>query len=215
MDFLLNPFGIFARTIYCVGRNYSEHAKEMNSPVPTVPLIFLKPGSALCRSGWKIAIPPDIGQVDHEVEVVVALGGGGKNIAEARALDFVSGYAVGIDVTARDLQAEAKKKGQPWTVAKGYDTFAPVSDFISRQDLGEGPWDFSLAVNGQVRQKGNTGDMVFPIPKLIAYLSTVFTLRPGDLIFTGTPAGVGRLSPGDRVTAELAGGRAALDLKVE
>ncbi len=215
MDFLLNPFGIFARTIYCIGRNYAEHAKEMNSAVPTVPMVFLKPGSALCRNGWKIALPPGIGQVDHEVEIVVALGGGGKHIAEAHALEFVAGYAIGIDVTARDLQAEAKKKGQPWAVAKGFDTFAPVSDFVARKDLGDGVLAFSLSVNGEVRQSGSTADMIFSIPKLIAYLSTVFTLSPGDLIFTGTPAGVGKLSPGDRVTAELAGGRAKLELKVE
>lgn len=215
MDFLLNPFGIFARTIYGIGRNYAEHAKEMNSPVPTVPLVFLKPRSALCRSGWKIALPPAVGQVDHEVEVVVAMGGGGKHIAPERALDFVAGYAIGIDVTARDLQAAAKKKGQPWTVSKGFDTFAPVSDFLSRKDLGDGPLDFSLSINGDVRQRGNTSEMIFPIPQLIAYLSTVFTLSPGDLIFTGTPAGVGKLSPGDRVSAELSGGRVILDLKVE
>ncbi len=215
MDFLLNPLGCFARTIYCIGRNYALHAKEMKSAVPKVPIVFLKPGSALCRSGWKIVLPPESARVDHEVEVVVALAGGGKNIPEDRALDFISGYAIGIDVTARDLQEEAKKQGQPWTLSKGFDTFAPVSDFLPRKDCGDGPFDFSLSINGEKRQRGSTQEMVFPIPALIAYLSTVFTLNPGDLIFTGTPEGVGKLSPGDHVTAELAGGRAVLDLKVE
>lgn len=215
MDFLLNPLGLFARAVYCVGRNYAEHAKELGNAVPRHPLIFLKPTSSLSRSGWKITLPPGVGRVDHEVELVVALGGGGKNIPVDRALDFVAGYAVGIDVTARDLQEEAKKRGQPWTVSKGFDTFAPLSDFVPRSEMGDGPFEFSLSLNSVQRQRGSSQDMVFSIAELIHYLSTVFTLSPGDLIFTGTPSGVGPLAKGDILVAELGRGKARLEVKVE
>jgi 2-keto-4-pentenoate hydratase/2-oxohepta-3-ene-1,7-dioic acid hydratase in catechol pathway len=214
MDFLLNPLGYFARSVYCVGRNYAAHAKELQNPLPSQPMIFLKPVSALSRSGWKVTLPRGVGRVDHEVEVVVALGGGGKHISQEQALEFVAGYAIGIDVTARDLQEQAKKLGHPWTLSKGFDTFAPVSDFVLRSEMGEGPFDFSLKVNGVVRQSGSTSDMLFSIPYLIQYLSTVFTLSPGDLIFTGTPSGVGPLSAGDQVEAVLAGGKATLKVEV-
>ncbi len=215
MDYVLKPLGIFARAVYCVGRNYAAHAKELGNAVPTEPVIFLKPTSSLSRTGWQIVRPPQSKRIDHEVEVVVVMGGGGKNIREENAMDFVSGFAVGIDVTARDLQEEAKKKGLPWAVAKGFDTFAPVSDIVPKAECAEGPWDFSLSVNGQMRQKATTADMLFPIPRLIHYLSTLFTLSPGDLIFTGTPEGVGPLQPGDKVVAEAFKGKARLELKVE
>ncbi len=215
MDFLLNPFGLFARTVYGVGRNYAEHAKELGHEVPKEPLIFLKPASALSRSGWKIQLPSGIGRVDYEAELVVALGGGGRNIPVDRALDFVSGYAVGIDVTARDLQEKAKKNGHPWAVSKGFDTFAPLSDFVPRPELGDGALEFSLSVNGVVRQKGSSLDMLFSVPQLVHYLSTIFTLNPGDLIFTGTPSGVGPLASGDALEAQLQGGKAVLKVTVE
>lgn len=215
MDFSLSPFGFFARTIYCVGRNYAQHAKELGNAVPSSPVIFLKPTSALCRSGWKITLPKGTGRVDHEVELVVAMAGGGKHIPADKALDFVAGYAVGIDVTARDLQQVAKDGGLPWALSKGMDTFAPVSDFIPRLEVGAGPLNFSLQVNGVLKQKGSSKDMLFSVPEIIAYLSQFFTLNTGDLIFTGTPAGVGPLNGGDQVDAELEGGRVNLSLTVE
>jgi acylpyruvate hydrolase len=215
MDFVLNPFGTFARSVFCVGRNYVAHAKELGNAVPVEPVIFLKPASSLTRSGRKIILPPSSQQVDHEVELVVAMGGGGRGISEANALDFVAGYAIGIDVTARDLQDVAKKKQLPWTVSKGFDTFAPVSDFLPRAKLGDGPLEFTLTVNGEVRQRGNTSNMLFSVPKIIAHLSTIFTLSPGDLIFTGTPEGVGPLRAGDKLVAELGKGQATLEVTVD
>jgi 2-keto-4-pentenoate hydratase/2-oxohepta-3-ene-1,7-dioic acid hydratase in catechol pathway len=213
MEFVLNPFGIFARTVYCVGRNYAAHAKEMKAEVPRAPVLFLKPVSALVHSGRKIVLPSASRQVDHEVEVVVALAGGGKNIPVEKALDFVAGYGVGIDVTARDLQEGAKKAGLPWTVAKGFDTFAPLSDFQSRSQMGDGPFEFKLSVNGTVRQEASTREMIFSFAELIHYLSTIFTLNTGDLIFTGTPSGVGPLVSGDDVLAELGSLRLAMHVE--
>ncbi len=215
MDFSLSPFGFFARTVYCIGRNYAEHAKELGNAVPSSPVVFLKPTASLCRTGWKIVLPKNVGRVDHEVELVVAMAGSGRNIPADKALDFVAGYAVGIDVTARDLQAQAKGSGLPWALSKGFDTFAPLSDFIPRGEAGAGPFEFSLKVNGELKQSGCTKDMLFSVPSLIAYLSSAFTLNPGDLIFTGTPAGVGPLRSGDQVEAELERGRVSLSLTVE
>ena len=215
MVFDLDPLGISAGTVFCVGRNYAAHAKELGNSVPTEPVVFLKPASALMHSGGAIIKPSASNRVDHEVEVVVALARGGRNISVEQALDCVAGYAVGIDVTARDLQEVAKKKALPWAVSKGFDTFAPVSDFVSRAQLGDGPLEISLTVNGALRQKGSTTQMLFPIPQLIAYLSTVFTLHRGDLIFTGTPEGVAPLQAGDVCVATLQADRARLEVTVQ
>lgn len=191
-------------SIFCIGRNYAEHAKELQNEVPDRPIVFLKPASSIIRDGDSIVLPPQSREVHHEVELVAAIGKGGKNIPENEALSHVAGYGIGIDVTARDLQREAKEKSHPWTVAKGFDTFAPISDFIpadtieSRQDM-----EITLAVNGELRQQGNTRDMIFPVSELVAYLSTVFTLSPGDLIFTGTPEGVSSIQKGDQIVATL------------
>jgi 2-keto-4-pentenoate hydratase/2-oxohepta-3-ene-1,7-dioic acid hydratase in catechol pathway len=215
MDFSLSPFGFFARTVYCLGRNFAQHAKELGNAVPSSPIVFLKPTASLCRTGWKITLPPDVGRVDHEVELVVALAGGGKHIDPEKALDFVAGYAVGIDVTARDLQKQAKDNGLPWALSKGFDTFAPLSDFIPRSEAGAGPFEFSLKVNGELKQAGSSKDMVFTVADTISYLSRAFTLNTGDLIFMGTPEGVGPLRSGDQVEAELQAGRVTLALAVE
>lgn len=186
--------------IICVGRNYVEHAKELGNDVPKIPLIFLKPPSAIIRPGGTIVLPPQSQQVEHEAELVVVIGKRGRNVTAEEAKKYVLGYTVGNDVTARDLQ----KIDDQWTRAKGFDTFCPF-----------GPWidtDFDIAdavitcrVNGQPRQMGSTRDMVFGVPQLVAYISSVMTLEPGDLIFTGTPSGVGPLRDGDEVVVEIEG----------
>lgn len=187
------------RTIYCVGRNYALHAQELGHDVPSSPLVFLKPASAALFSGGTLKLPAASQRVDHELEVVVGIAAGG-----ARRV------AVGIDFTARDLQAAAKKKGDPWTLSKGFKGFAGLGNFVE----APGPYAFSLAVNGAPRQKGDTRDMVFAIPALLAYIDETFGLGEGDVIFTGTPAGVAPLAAGDRITAELGGGLSRLELTV-
>jgi 5-carboxymethyl-2-hydroxymuconate isomerase len=190
--------------ILCLGRNYPEHAKEMRAETPSTPVVFLKPSTALLEPGGIILIPPFSSQLHHEVELVVAIGTGGKNIPRESAMNHVGGYGVGMDMTLRDVQSEAKKKGLPWSVAKGFDTSAPLSELV-RPDAVRDPHNLaiSLRVNGQVRQSSSTKHMIFSIPEIIAYLSTVFTLEAGDLIFTGTPEGVGPARHGDTLTAEL------------
>lgn len=202
-------------SIFCIGRNYSEHAKELQNVVPDQPMVFLKPVSSIIHDGESIVLPPQSSEVHHEVELVAAVGKGGKNIPEATALEHVAGYGLGIDVTARDLQQVAKQKSHPWTVAKGFDTFAPISTFIPAEAI-ENPQNLKLRlqVNGEVRQEGNTHDMIFPIAELIAYLSTIFTLSPGDLIFTGTPAGVSPIEKGDSITATLNDNLISLNISV-
>lgn len=188
--------------IVCVGRNYASHAAEMQSEVPAEPMIFLKPPTALVGHGGKVILPRLSSDIHHEVELVVAIGRGGKNIPEERALDHVDAYAVGLDMTARDLQAEAKKRGHPWTVAKGFDTFAPLGPLVAAREIHHPQkLDLKLTVNGQPRQRGDTQDMIFSVAKLIAYCSRIFTLMPGDLIYTGTPEGVGPVKDGDVLEA--------------
>lgn len=192
--------------LLCIGRNYAKHAAEMNADVPDEPMVFLKPSTALVGPGGRILLPARSADVHHEVELVVVIGQGGKNIAEAKALKHVDGYAVGLDMTARDLQAAAKQKGHPWSVAKGFDTFAPLGAFVPARDVKD-PQNLTitLKVNGDVRQEGHTRDMIFPIARLIAYCSSIFTLMPGDLIYTGTPEGVGPVVDGDALEATVAG----------
>jgi 2-keto-4-pentenoate hydratase/2-oxohepta-3-ene-1,7-dioic acid hydratase in catechol pathway len=195
---------LHVQNIFCIGRNYAEHAKELGNPVPAEPVVFLKPTSALCSGEDQIALPAQSARVDHELEVVVAIGRSGKNIAASEALDYVAAIAVGIDLTARDLQEEAKKKALPWALSKGFDTFAPVSKFVPLPNGARiDALNFELRVNGELRQKGSTADMLTSIPKLIEYLSRCFTLSPGDLIFTGTPKGVAPLKSGDQLVAKL------------
>ena len=186
--------------IVCVGRNYVEHAKELGNEVPKVPLIFLKPPSSIIGSGEAILLPPQSAQVEHEAELVVVIGKRGKNITAENARKYILGYTVGNDVTARDLQ---KTDGQ-WTRAKGFDTFCSFGPWI---DTEFDPADavITCRVNGQMRQMASTRDMVFNVGVLIAYISSVMTLEPGDLIFTGTPSGVGELKNGDKVEVEIEG----------
>jgi 2-keto-4-pentenoate hydratase/2-oxohepta-3-ene-1,7-dioic acid hydratase in catechol pathway len=192
--------------IFCLGRNYLEHAREMKAEVPTIPVVFLKPPSAILQPGGSIVIPSFSHDMHHEVELVVLVGEGGKDIPHQGAMKHVAGYAVGLDMTLRDVQAEAKKKGLPWTVAKGFDTSAPISEFIASSHVPDPhACNISLRVNGGVRQESNTRNMIFRVPDIIAYLSTVFTLEPGDLIFMGTPEGVGPVQAGDLLEAEIEG----------
>lgn len=190
------------RNIYCIGRNYIDHAKELNNPVPKEPMIFLKPLSSICYNSDSIVLPSQSSDVHHEVELVVAIGKSGKHIPEQDALGYISGYGVGIDVTARDIQQKAKEKGHPWSVAKGFDTFSPISAFTRAEHISSTDFDLSLTVNGETRQSGNTRDMIFSISTLISHISSIFTLSPGDLIFTGTPSGVSAIKEGDHIIAK-------------
>ena len=185
--------------IYCVGRNYAEHAREMgHDPDREPPFFFMKPADALVTDGGDFAYPTGSVDVHHELELVVALARGGANIPAARALDHVYGYAVGLDMTRRDLQAEAKKMGRPWDVGKAFDGSAPCTPIRPAAEIGHptkgAVW---LEVNGAPRQRGDLAQLIWKIPEMIAYLSTLFTLAPGDLVFTGTPAGVGPVERGD------------------
>ena len=186
--------------IICVGRNYVEHAKELGNEVPKVPLIFMKPPSSIIASGETIILPPQSAQVEHEAELVAVIGKKGRNVTAGNARKHILGYTVGNDVTARDLQ----KADDQWTRAKGFDTFCPFGPWV---DTEFDPSDavITCRVNGQMRQMASTRDMLFNVGVLIAYISSVMTLEPGDLIFTGTPAGVGELKDGDEVSVEIEG----------
>jgi len=186
--------------ILCIGRNFAEHAKEHDAEVPKVPLIFMKPPSAILDPGEPIVLPPQSQQVEHEAELVVVIGKRTRNVIAEEAHQHVYGYTVGNDVTARDLQ---RSDGQ-WTRAKGFDTFCPFGPWV---DTDFDPSDalITCKVSGQPRQMASTRDMVFNVGQLIAFISSVMTLEPGDLIFTGTPAGVGPLQPGDVVEVDIEG----------
>jgi 2-keto-4-pentenoate hydratase/2-oxohepta-3-ene-1,7-dioic acid hydratase in catechol pathway len=190
--------------ILCLGRNYAKHAREMGSETPETPVVFLKPPTAIPKAGEKVKRPGFAQEMHHEVELVVLIGRSGKEIRKERAFDHVGGYGIGLDMTLRDVQARAKEKGLPWSVAKGFDTSAPVSSFV-RKEVVPDPHNLtlSLQVNGSVRQHSNTRNMIFGVDHLISYLSTVFTLEEGDLIFTGTPEGVGPVHSGDVLEATL------------
>lgn len=193
--------------IYCVGRNYAAHAREMgNDPDREPPFYFMKPADAAVESPATIAYPPRTRDLHHEVELVAAIGRGGSDIPADEAIDHVIAYGVGIDFTRRDLQAEAKKAGRPWDIGKSFEHAAPVSGLHAVTDIGHPRrgriW---LSVNDELRQEGDLADMIWSVPEAIAELSTYFTLRPGDLLFTGTPAGVGALSRGDTLRAGVEG----------
>ena len=186
--------------IICIGRNYAEHAKEHNVEVPKVPLLFMKPPSSINNPGEAIILPPQIQQVEHEAELVVVIGKRGRNVTVEVAQDHVFGYTIGNDVTARDLQ---HSDGQ-WTRAKGFDTFCPFGPWVDT-DFDPSDAIITCRVNGQPRQMASTRDMVFNVSMLIAFITSVMTLEPGDLIYTGTPAGVGPLTDGDEVSVEIEG----------
>jgi fumarylpyruvate hydrolase len=193
--------------IYCIGRNYAEHAKEMGMAVDrATPVFFCKPADAVVADRSQIPYPPATTDLHHEVEMVVALQSGGSDIAPANALRHVYGYGVGLDLTRRDLQAAAKAKGLPWDTAKAFDRSAPVSALRRALEIGHPQHaQLSLEVNGAVRQSTNIDQMIFSVADIIHELSRLFELHAGDLIFTGTPAGVAALAPGDRFVARLEG----------
>jgi uncharacterized protein (TIGR00369 family) len=190
--------------ILAVGRNYAEHNAEMGNARSVPPVLFLKPPSALVHDGGVVTLPVGMGQIHHEVELVVVIGLGGRAIPEEAAFKHVLGYAVGLDLTLRDVQNEAKKKGEPWDLAKGFDGSAPVSHVVPRERAGDASaLELSLDVNGVRRQAATTGQMLHDVASLIAYASRWITLERGDLLFTGTPSGVGPLAAGDVVVAKL------------
>ena len=195
------------RRVFCIGRNYAEHAREMGASVDkSAPMFFCKPADAVVSDGADVPYPSATTDLHHEVEMVVALGSGGHDLTPEQAVTLVWGYGVGLDLTRRDLQAQAKAKGHPWDVAKAFDHSAPVS---ALRPAAEATLDansvLQLSVNGELRQRTTLGEMVHGVPQIIAALSTLFELKGGDLIFTGTPAGVAALQRGDRFHAELIG----------
>jgi len=190
--------------ILCLGQNYLKHIDEMGSSKPQTPVIFIKPATALVPKGGSIQLPAFTENVHHEVEFVVVIGKEGKDIGREKTDEFILGYALGLDITLRDMQSAAKKKGLPWALAKGFDTSAPISSVILKEEVPDPHnLDLQLWVNGQLRQKGNTKDMLFKLDEIISYLSKFFTLERGDLIFTGTPEGVSKILPGDKIKAQL------------
>ncbi|QDA30439.1 fumarylacetoacetate hydrolase family protein [Thermococcus indicus] len=203
--------------IVALAKNYAEHAREMESDVPKSPVFFLKPPSALIGPGDPIILPRMSRRVDHEVELAVIIGKRARRVPREKAFDYVLGYTILLDITARDLQAEARERGLPWSLAKGFDTFAPVGPrTVDRRELDIADLEIGLRVNGELRQLGRTSEMVFKVPELIEYISSVMTLEPGDIIATGTPAGVGPLRHGDRVEAWIEGiGKVEFDVLAE
>jgi len=195
------------RRIYCVGRNYGEHAREMGfDPNKEPPFFFSKPADTIVLSGSTIPYPLATKNYHYEMELVAAIGKQGVHIKRDVALEHVYGYAVGLDMTRRDLQFAARDKGRPWDPGKGFDQAAPISAIHRAADIGHpSSGAIWLKVNGEMKQKGDLKEMIWPIPDIIAFLSELFILQPGDLIYTGTPAGVGPVKPGDEMYGEVEG----------
>lgn len=190
--------------IFCIGRNYANHAKEMNAPLPEVPLFFMKPDTAVLRPGTPFYYPEFSNDIHFECELVVRIDRVGKNIEERFAHKYYSEIGLGIDFTARDLQQKCKTNGHPWEIAKAFEGSAPVSkDFIPKSALDLENISFTLEQNGKLVQHGNSKDMIFSIDQIISYLSQFNTLKKGDLIFTGTPEGVGPIAIGDELIGKI------------
>ncbi len=190
--------------ILCLGRNYEEHAREMGGTIPKEPLLFLKPPSCLLEDGGVIQLPSESRVVHHEVELAVVMGKRASRIAARDWEDYVYGYGVFLDITARDLQDQAKKQGEPWTVSKGFDTFGPISAITPKSRVNNPhKLEISLKKNGELKQESNTERLIFKIPIILEYASRIMTLEPGDIISTGTPEGVDEIRDGDRLEAEI------------
>lgn len=201
----MRPFPV--RRIFCVGQNYAAHAREMgHDPERSAPVFFTKPSDAILPNGSVMPYPPGTSNLHHEIELVVALNLGGANIPVDQANDYIFGYAVGLDMTRRDLQTQARDKGMPWDMAKGFDHSAPISALTPEMYTGViAKGKIELTVNGETRQSADLGDMIWSVPEIIHELSKLVELAPGDLIFTGTPAGVGPVVKGDKLEATIAG----------
>lgn len=190
--------------IICLGRNYLDHIRELGNAVPDRAVIFCKPSSSLLENGGSVVIPTYSDDCHHELELALLIGKQGKFITEETALDYLAGYGVGLDLTLRDLQSELKEKGLPWELAKGFDTSCPLSDFIPAEKVNNpNQLELTLKVNGEVRQQGNTNMMMRSVEQIISEISQFYTLEPGDIILTGTPAGVSRMVSGDRLFGEI------------
>jgi len=192
--------------IICIGRNYVDHIKELGNAIPTAPVIFMKPATAVIGDGETIRIPSYSSDCHYEAELAVLIGAPGKDIPDSEALSHVAGYGVAIDMTLRDVQDELKKKGLPWEIAKGFDTACPLSAFVPASQIAD-PQALTvrLSLNGQERQNGSTGLMIHSVARIISHMSSIFTLEAGDVILTGTPSGVGRVVAGDVLAADIAG----------
>lgn len=193
----------------CIGRNYADHAKELGNSVPTHPMFFIKPPSSVLRPGMGPILRPKGVELHYELELAVVIGKKLQNCNPEtfdyeKAQEYIAGYALGLDLTARNLQSQAKNKGLPWTAAKGFDTFLPLSDLIGKEKVPD-PQNavLKLLINGKVRQNDSTSLMIFKIPQLMAFVSNIMTLEPGDVLLTGTPKGVGEIVPGDKLHGEL------------
>lgn len=190
--------------IVCIGRNYAEHIKELGNQTPDQPVIFIKPASALVPTGGTVVIPSYSDDCHHEIELAALIGKPAKAVTPEKALEHVSGYAVALDLTLRDVQSAQKAKGLPWEIAKAFDTSCPLSDFVSASQVKDPQnLQLTLTVSGEVRQDGNTRDMMRSVAELIAATSAYFTLEEGDVLLTGTPSGVGRIVSGDRLDASI------------
>lgn len=190
--------------VVCVGRNYAEHAKELNNPIPAEPLLFMKPATALCAIANPIILPAYSNDCQHEIEVAVLIGNALTGAAEEQVKAAVAGYGLALDLTLRDIQQQLKQNGQPWERAKAFDSSCPITPFVRAEEItAPQQLDFNLTVNGVIKQRGNTQDMLWPIHSLLQHISTYFTLLPGDVVLTGTPSGVGRLQAGDELNLKL------------
>jgi len=191
------------KKIVAIGRNYALHIKELNNAAPTEPFFFLKPTTSYVHSGGNVEIPRGT-TVHYEVELGIVIGKSGRDISQAAADSHISGYALAIDMTARNMQDAVKKKGLPWSAVKGFDTFTPISNFIPKNAVPDyNDLSLWLKINGEMKQSGSTGDMIFKVPRLIEHVSSIMTLEEGDLLLTGTPAGVGPIQNGDKISAGL------------
>jgi 2-keto-4-pentenoate hydratase/2-oxohepta-3-ene-1,7-dioic acid hydratase in catechol pathway len=194
--------------IFCIGRNYADHAKEMKSELPTEPIFFMKPDTALVKEGSDIYLPEFSNEIHFECEVVIKINKAGKFIQKEFARNYYTEITLGLDLTARDLQTKCKEKGLPWEIAKAFDNSAPISSkWISISDINLSDINFQFFQNGELKQNGFTKDMIFSIDELISYVSKFITLKTGDLIYTGTPAGVGPIQIGDKLEGNLNGNK--------
>ncbi|KAJ3928135.1 MAG: hypothetical protein NXY57DRAFT_1022695 [Lentinula lateritia] len=202
----ISSFARHGKKIVAIGRNYAEHIKELSNTTPKEPFFFLKPTTTYLPSGGKVEIPNGI-LCHHEVELGLVIGKRGRDISQANADTHIAGYALAVDMTARNLQEQVKSKGLPWSAAKGFDTFTPIGSFIPKSDVKD-PHDLRLwlKINGAFKQNGTTSDMIFRIPRLIEHISSIMTLEEGDLVLTGTPAGVGPINAGDVIECALSDG---------